>query len=210
VLIIGFLDWLIERSYIDGPNSYRIWYKRNVKKRSAFLKPKIPNISFDEALSRISTIPELHVRKKAMQLLIGGLRYAESFRIDPETMYTVGKGDKPRRVYLPKELLEIPDFPISSGQHMGSGYHLLSERLKELKLKPHDLRKIRATHLARFLDATDLMKFFGWESIVTAQYYVGGRRIEEVKKVVDDLTPKLGFELLTRNEKRKHASRSKL
>lgn len=183
-IIMKFHDYCIEQGYLEPPNLFRIYCKRNLTGRHSKFKPTIPQISFEEAVEKINTIPEADLRNKALQLLYGGLRFEESFTYDPETGYVIGKRSKHRKVNIPKKLQHIEFAKISRRRS-------LQRRLKERGLTPHDLRKICATMLARNVDMQTVKEYFGWENLATANHYVRGLEFDQVKAKMEKLFPEV-------------------
>jgi integrase len=162
VRVISFYDWAIENGHAQGPNPYRIFKKKNAKRFKNLYQHRTPTIGYTEARERIARIPDEAIRNKAFQLLSGGLRYTESFTLCSGMV--VGKGNKERRVFPEKV-----EGPIFEGC-----YRSFLRALRKVGLKPHDLRKIMATELARRgLREADMCKIFGWASFATAKSYIG-------------------------------------
>jgi hypothetical protein len=119
-------------------------------------------VSYKEALSRIETQMKGQYKFASLQLLKGGLRYCELRTFDGEKV--IGKGSKPRAVFLKGELKTF--------RYTGS-YSALYTRLKAIELKPHTLRKLCATEFTRQPGVTDpdTMRVFGWNDIGTSAKY---------------------------------------
>ena len=177
--VSDFWGWAIENGHVPGPNPYKAWRKKNGKRQFKHAyNPKRPDTTFEEAKARIQGLSDSGVRKKALELLYGGLRYTESFTYQPGSKTVVGKGSKRRRVYIP----EIP-----GGSYQGC-YRTFLRRLKEIGLTPHVLRKLAATELARRgLREFDLCEVMGWASIETAKIYVAPLREEAMAAVFKDI-----------------------
>lgn len=167
----AFFDWAVKRGYLEA-NPYQTWMEENRRVFKNAYTAKLPQISYSEAKTRISTIPCKATRNKAMQLLHGGLRWSESFTI--QNSECIGKGEKIRKVFV-----EPMSYTYS--------YSHFCKHLKKIGLKPHDLRKIRATQLARKLNSpTDLCKVFGWESFTTASKYLAPLKDEELMEAMNE------------------------
>lgn len=146
-------------TWLTGSNKFHQWRKENARAFKNAYKPKTPKVSFKEAALRISRIKDSEVQTKAYQLLKGGLRYAESFKIQGGTC--IGKGSKQRKVFVE----EVP---------YTKSYSWFYRTLKkETGLTPHDLRKIRANDLCeKGARPEELTAIMGWESFSTAQSYI--------------------------------------
>lgn len=120
-------------------------------------------IGFDEAVEKIKTIPQENIREACLSLLRSGLRIHEIYKVNLETKSVIGKGGKERfTVWSYPSHLELP----SENQ--------IRYALKKVGLKPHSLRKLLATKLARNSDFSnaDIQQIFGWSSIETATKYI--------------------------------------
>lgn len=175
---VHFWDWYMEEK-LQAPNTinpFRQWRKKNGKKFKNTYTRQIPQITYDQAKTKIAKIKNPHSRAKAYQLLKGGLRWSESKTINTETSEVTGKGGKRRYCYV--KPLETP-YPYSK---MTFNRHLK----KATGLKPHDLRKIRATDLARRgLQIQDICQVLGWSSFATASSYIAARRRDEIVKLLE-------------------------
>jgi integrase len=170
--VTSFWQWALDRGLLKGPNKYRVFKQENARLFKHVYQPKTPKIDYQEACKRINEMEDESMRNKAKRLLSGGLRYSEEDTI--EDNHVIGKGSKSRRVFC-----EQIDGPIFKGS-----YHRFYHALKKVGLKPHDLRKIAATELARKgLREADLMKAMGWESIVTAKSYLAPINDNAMEKV---------------------------
>ena len=168
----AFWKWL-ETKGMKTSNPYKDWMEENAREFKHIYTKKVPETSFSDAKKAILAIPNEEVRNKALQLLIGGLRYAESFEI--EDGYCKGKGSKLRRVYVNESTFS-------------KSYTTFYRALKKATgLKPHDLRKIRATHMARKgMPIDDLCKVFGWEHLNTASSYFAPLQEDKRKEFFSD------------------------
>jgi len=127
-------------------------------------------LTYDEAVSRINQIPCLKARHMAIDMLRSGVRISEAYNIKDGAVR--GKGDKLRKVFVPVEA----SVPRST----------LWARLKEVGLKPHDLRKLCATRLAsQGASAADLCKVFGWSSIATAYLYLQPKDDKKLQEMMN-------------------------
>lgn len=191
----SYIDYLITEGLLKGPNELRIWSRKHLRKKHVTFKPEIPRMSFEEAQKLILTLKNQKYRLKALQLLHGGLRFSESLTYDPVTQSVKGKGRRVRCVPLPEELRDVP--------FLKSDYRNFVRRLHEIGLKPHDLRKIRASQLALELDTVTLKNLFGWSSMMTAEHYVAGAHIEDTKQKLVLPVPKEAFRDVANERPRK-------
>jgi integrase len=169
--VCNFWGWAIEHGHAQGPNLYSVWRKEKAQwfTASKVYTPKHCDMTLREARARISTMSDSGMQEKAMQLLLGGLRYEESFHVEelgPGHYEVRGKGGKLRRV---------PVAPCRLAFH--GGYTAFQRALKRATgLTPHQLRKIMATECARSgMQEADLCKLFGWECFTTAHKYIAPR-----------------------------------
>lgn len=143
--------------------------------RNAY-KPERLKVDFDEALERIKSIAQENVKEACLALLKSGLRIHEAFLVNTETSSVIGKGDKLRYVvwtYPPH--LKMP----TEGQ--------IRYALKKIGLKPHSLRKLLATKLARSnMRHTEIMQLMGWSSFETASKYIQPLNEEQLKRSLEE------------------------
>lgn len=170
--VVDFYDWCIEEGHRQGPNPYKTFRKKNAKQFKNVYQKQLPEIGFEEARRRIETIKDPTIRGKALHLLSGGLRFAESFT--QEDGRVVGKGGKVRAVYAQS---------IEEGS--GASYQAVRRALARLGLKPHTLRKIFASRLVEVgANEFELCEVMGWKSLQTASSYVKARN-ERVRTLVE-------------------------
>lgn len=167
--------WTRVSSYWDflkpGRNPYKIWRKKNARQFKNAYKRKTPEVTYEAAKKAINQISDIEVRNKAMQLLVGGLRWSESFTIT-EQGYCTGKGGKRRKVFVP------------SVKYTKSKSHFEKCLKKTLNITPHDLRKIRMTDLARQgLPPEDLCKIAGWSNFNTAVSYLAPTKDDKLAEI---------------------------
>lgn len=156
--VISFVDWLIEQGYVDGPNQYRSYRRTNHQVFKNPYKRKHPEISYKEALLRVSGIKDEETRKAAQIILKTGLRAHELHTIEDGSV--VGKGGKLRPLYYRGQVPKVP-------------YIKLYRELKKVGLKPHDLRKLFASRLVeKGANEFQLTELMGWSKLDTAQSYV--------------------------------------
>lgn len=152
-----------------GSNPYRAWRKTNAKQFKNVYEKKTPKISYEEATEKIDKLPIKEDRVKALQLLKGGLRWSESFTINEEG-YVKGKGSKVRKVFV---------YSTTYSRNYTTFYNALNS----VGLKPHDLRKIKATELLKQgMSINDLCHVMGWEDMKTAMSYISASKEDELKE----------------------------
>ncbi len=158
-----FYDFLTETEKIppSKQNPWKSFLKTNANLFKHAYQVERLKVTFHEAKALIQLIEEPY-RSAAYQLLEGGLRYCELKTFDGEKV--IGKGSKPRAVFLREELKKF--------RYTGS-YSALFVRLKAVGLKPHSLRKLCATEFTRQSGVTDVdtMRVFGWNDIGTSAKY---------------------------------------
>lgn len=173
--VAKFWDWAIAGGHANGTtdNLYRTFRRKNARLfKNAYVK-RLPSITLEEAKARIARLSDETIKKKATDILRNGLRFNDW--VDSSNGEIRGKGGKIR------ELLG----PIAPGQEYSKSYNTFWRRLNEVGLKPHDLRKIFASKLAKNgLNAFDLCRVLGWEKIQTATLYVASSTKSELKSFV--------------------------
>lgn len=176
--VMCFWDWFLEKQNQGGKNAYRDFKRKYAQLfRNAYVRTS-PDLSFQDARGRIERISDPASKRKALELLGSGCRFSESFTYWDG--YVVGKGDKPRAVYMPK--VEGPEFVL--------GYHAFRLHLKEVGLKPHDLRKVWACTIAdNGVDPWTLCDMAGWSNITTSMAYINNRkkRVATASKIISKL-----------------------
>lgn len=127
--------------------------------KNAYKKERL-NVTFEEAEKRITKIGDEAYREAARELLSTGLRIGETSAIVEGRVK--GKGGKERSFYGRGSVFA------------GVDKTKLRRELKKVGLKPHSLRKLFATRLAKSGDFTeaDLCEVMGWNSFATAQSYL--------------------------------------
>lgn len=169
--------WHIAVSYYeflnpDKPNVFKKWRSYNAKVFKNVYEKKQPTISYDSALQAISRISDKEVMEEAKVILETGIRISERFQITQDG-YVKGKGGKLRKLFCSK----MPNTQISN--------YRIREALKEVGLRPHDLRKVRATDLSRRgMKEADLCKVFGWNSFDTASSYIAPMNDDKIKEMM--------------------------
>jgi integrase len=160
----SFYDWLMEEGKIPaGPNPYKRFRRKNALQFKNVYQKKPAQISYAEAEARIAQIKDEGARQVAQTLLRGGLRFAEYSTFDGTQV--VGKGNKPRRVYL--------DAAPAACAPAAPSYFRVRRALAAVQLRPHTLRKVFATAVAEAgADAFTLMGLMGWSNLNTATSYI--------------------------------------
>jgi integrase len=161
--ISDYYQWLIDNNHKPvGPNPFKLFFRSHANLFKYSYQPERLEITYAEAMERIEGIADSNLRAAARQLLEAGLRSCELKTINHEQV--VGKGGKPREVFLPQDLKTF--------RYKGS-YAQLYYALKKVGLKPHTLRKLCATEFSRQKGMTliDSMESFGWSSMGTPAKY---------------------------------------
>ena len=168
-----FYGWLLDEGLRTGPNVFARWRRKNrLLFQGAYKREKL-DVTFDEAKIRIAGIQDEDTRNTAFSLLHTGMRIHELAKVSGNTV--VGKGGKERKVYG-----EVPEVRVSQSR--------LRTALKTVGLKPHSLRKLFATRLARNgARPEDLCEVMGWSSIKTAYWYLQPRKEAELKQLVEGI-----------------------
>lgn len=159
--IVKFVDWAISTGNLAGPNLFSLFRIRNARlfKHTYVRKPAI--LGFEESLTRISTISNESVKRRALQLLYSGLRYSELDKVKDGAV--IGKGGRPRKAFVPQ---------IDGPEYTGT-YHAFWRAMTEIGLTPHMLRKIALTRLVELgASEFELCDLAGWASIQTASSYI--------------------------------------
>lgn len=172
------VDFLMSEGKIpQGVNAVKLYMRENANAFKHAYAKKAVDVTFEEAAERINKMENEELRKKALQLLYTGMRYAESLTLNSENQ-VVGKGGWHREVPMAK------DVPADGYE---ASYTTLYRHLKKLGLTPHMLRKLCATKLVELgAQEADLMKIMGWRSSQMASIYVQAKRerslMTELKK----------------------------
>lgn len=162
-----------DEAFPSKPNPYTAWRDKNANFFKNAYEPKRVSLSYDEALTKIKAIEDEAIRARALDILKGAVRWAESEQPKGRD-YIVGKGRKKR-----------PDFrPETEGPAFTQSYDTFLRKLRKATgLTPHDLRKLALTHAAESgAEAADLMEIAGWKSITTAALYLQPKRTDRLKK----------------------------
>jgi site-specific recombinase XerD len=170
----GIVSRFWDFAFPDEENPYRTFQKKNKRlfKDQYFKKPA--TLSIEDAKEKIESISDPSIRKKALELLYSGMRWGESLNVKEDVCD--GKTGK-RKVVIPK--IEGPKYEKS--------YLTFLRALKDVGLKPHDLRKIGLTEVVKAgADVFELQKIAGWKSLNSAASYIGVKpeRLEQIMGVV--------------------------
>ena len=172
--IIAMEAWAIEKGLIQTAEYKAFMKKYRNRFKHAYVKEEV-GIGYDEAVKRIGEITGEAAKRSALGLLQSGLRISEIMSLRDGRVR--GKGGKTRRTYAGSGLLEEASKVSPT---------TLRRRLKEVGLKPHQLRKLCATRLAeKGASPADLCKVFGWSAIATAYQYLQSKddkRLMEMMK----------------------------
>jgi hypothetical protein len=177
-----FFEWLVDNDKIPlAKNPWKAFMKSHALLFKHAYQTERLTVTFTEAKERIEQI-ELPYRLAALQLLEGGMRYCELRTFDGDQV--IGKGSKPRKVFLREELKKF--------KYTGC-YSALYTRLKAVGLKPHTLRKLCATEFTRQPGVTDVdtMRFFGWNDIGTSAKYRQSMHDEKLRDVIQNVVNKV-------------------
>lgn len=173
--VCDFWQWMQDHGLVKT-NPYRTFRKKNARQFKYVYEPKKPDISWEEAKARIQTIPNLAIRRRALEILGSGLRVSESNRPRPGQVVR-GKGNRPRAVFVPQ--VEGPDF--------SGNYQAIRRALAKVGLKPHDLRKLFLSRLvAMGANPFELAELAGWSDIKTAESYIKNSS-ERMKRLVEQV-----------------------
>jgi hypothetical protein len=155
------MEWAIAHGHHAGPNLFSLFRIKNARLFKHAYVRKPAEIGFDTAKLKIETIANPAIRRRALLLLMSGLRYSEISKVIGGLV--VGKGGKTRTVHLPQ---------IAGPEYTGT-YHHFWRTLASVGLKPHLLRKIALTRLVELgADQFELCELAGWASINTASSYI--------------------------------------
>lgn len=141
--------------------------------KHAYLPERL-KLDFQEAVAKIELLQDPAIKAKAKELLYSGMRYTES---TTETDgIVVGKGGKKREVFK-------PDTDV---KYDGT-YIKFWRALRKVGLKPHTLRKLRATNLVEHgASLPDLMEIMGWSSLNTASSYLQPKRKAQLAQLMKE------------------------
>ncbi len=175
--VCDFYDFLINKGLISiSNNPYRQWRRENARSFKNVYTRKQQQLSFRECSERIRKINNGCVVAACNAILRNGLRISElSSYTDGQVR---GKGNKLRAIPGPEWFVEVD---------IHTSRHLIYRELKKVGLKPHDLRKVFATHLVKHgANIFQLCKIMGWSNVQTAQSYVNAGSTEELNNFVKE------------------------
>ena len=159
VRVSHFWSWL----HPIKENPYATFKTSNPRLFTQTYERSKPDISYTQAILQINQIPCPHYRGWAMVLLQTGMRITESQNYEGGSV--TGKGSKRRKVRGSVD---------GWNGVCGSRPYTLRRHLARVGLKPHDLRKVFATEVARRgANSFELCELMGWSSIETARSYIG-------------------------------------
>lgn len=161
-------------------NTYKIWKKKNARLFKHVYNREEIGISFEEAKNKIMSIKDDLFRNKAMELLTTGMRYNESLSLNKDTLTIIGKGNKPRKVFISEEMRKA--------QKYNGPYWAFYSELSKIGIKPHTLRKLFATKLVqKNVSQVDLLKIMGWESMQTAAIYLQPNNDMQINNFIQEV-----------------------
>jgi integrase len=161
-----------DAAFPNKANPYTEWREKNRNFFKNAYEPKRVSLTYEEALKKVKAIEDEAIRARALDIIKGAVRWAESEQPKGRE-YIVGKGSKKR-----------PDFrPETEGPAFTQSYDTFLRKLKAATgLTPHALRKLALTHAAENgAEAADLMEIAGWKNITTATYYLQPKRVNKLK-----------------------------
>jgi|ERR1019366_4094796 integrase len=155
--VCGFWDY----AEPDSRNPYRDYRKKNARLfRDKYLE-KTTSETAKSAREKIASITNPSIKRKAMELLLTGMRYTESLTLKDGVI--LGKGDRKRKINVPEV----------EGPEMTCHYKTFYNALRDVGLKPHTLRKIYLTECVRKgANVFQLKKLAGWKSLQSAVSYI--------------------------------------
>jgi integrase len=161
VRVTDFYQWCLDEGKLTGGNPYRAFRKKNARLFKNCYEKHVPTLSFDDAKVRIESLADASIRRRALEILFSGMRWAESGK--HENGSVVGKGSKRRDVFVPE--IQGPEFT--------GCYETFRLALATVGMKPHDLRKLFLNRLVEMgANEFQLTQVAGWSSIATASSYI--------------------------------------
>jgi integrase len=171
VRVTGFWSYLNPHE----ENPYRQFKQENKRLFENQYFRRTTTETMKEAREKIDKIEDPAIRKKALELLLTGMRYAESFTLQNGVIE--GKGGLKREVNMPE---------IEGPEYKGS-YRSFLNALDWVGLKPHTLRKIHLTECVNSgANIFELQVVAGWKNLESAKSYiaVSKSRISEIQNMV--------------------------
>lgn len=160
-------------AWVGNGDVYKNWMKTNPRLfANCYVKERL-DISYDQALIAIESIEDNAIKRRALEIIQGAVRYCESMQ--PIGHQVIGKGGKIRSDFRPHV-----EGPAYTGTYLG-----FWRALKKVGLKPHTLRKLALTRMAENgASLFDLMEVAGWSSPQTAASYIQPKKIQSLKKLL--------------------------
>lgn len=172
VRISHFENWAKKHQQNYTLMGYASFVKRHANKFKYVYKREDVALTYDEAADKIKLIKNPEAKRLAGVLLRTGLRISELWSVDGKDV--VGKGGKSRPIF---ESFEKPKISKET----------LYRELKKVNLKPHTLRKLLATKVARNgARPEDLCRIFGWSNIQTAFIYLQPSQDNQLKTLLQE------------------------
>lgn len=174
----SFWQWAIEKGHVtNARNLYPEFRRENARLFRNTYQRKMPEITLAEARERVEMVKNPEARELGQEFLSSGVRWIDRERQTGDVVE--GKGGKRRRV----------------ATHRTNGpaitYRAFLRAMKPTGIKPHDLRKIVATHLCKDgMNPADLCKVMGWNRFSTGESYIAAAKeselIARVKKALGE------------------------
>lgn len=169
--ICGFWDFAKK----GEANPYREFRKKNARLFKDQYVRKTTSETMKGAREKIESITDPSIKRKALELLLTGMRWSESLTYKDGMI--VGKGNLPRKVDLPK----------IDGPELTCHYRTFIRALEDVGLKPHALRKIYLTECVNSgANVFELQQMAGWKSLQSALSYINvdQARLQTLQDVV--------------------------
>lgn len=180
---VAFYSFGMAEGVFTGPNKYALFREKNKRLFKNVYTRRLPDIGYEEAYLRISTLPCGPTKTIALLLLSSGLRFHEAFKIQDNAV--VGKGGKKREIFLHEN-----GRMVSEGLINKTNYSAVYRTLKQIGLTPHMLRKLCLSRLVeKGANVFELCEIAGWSNLQTASSYIKTdksklqRLMSEVQKV---------------------------
>lgn len=164
---------------VKNQNPYRKFRTKNSRLFKNKYVKKIPRmgIAFARKLIERELASHPAMCKKALELLLSGMRWSESFTLKEGRV--IGKGELVREVIVPN---------VEGPKYHGGYLHFYRTLKAATGFKPHDLRKIHLNEcVKKGANAFDLKEIAGWKNITTAMSYIetDPKRRMEISKLVE-------------------------
>lgn len=168
--VCGFWEWAN-----PGKNPYREFRVKNARLFRGKYVRKTTSETMKEARTKIESISDPAIKRKALELLLTGMRWSESFTL--KNGIIEGKGGAQRAIDLPKV----------DGPELTCHYFTFLRALRDVGLKPHSLRKIYLSEcVASGANVYELKELAGWASLESSLSYinVNAKRLKEIRQTV--------------------------